>query len=198
MWSWLQSDPNFRRRTTTLAPSYVIDDVIEQMASEYLQGRMVSGQDEELAYHAAAFQTLAAESRMARMLIGLAVEDVLREDPRTFWSAVVESSDQSGVLYLWLIYPVVTDTVSDDELEAVVGRQLEDYIYVAMSKFPNSRIVFGAAMPNAQSTRTSRSFRMAARNVWTVETQKKAEYLGRTKGILSHIETTTRVATRAI
>jgi len=198
VWSSLQIDQEFTRRKARLAPSYLIDNVIEQLASEYLQGRMVSGQEEELAYHAAAFQVLAAESRMARMLIGLAVDDVLRESPQTFWSTVVESSDQPGVLYLWLIYPAVDDSVSDDELEAVVGRTLEDYIYVAMSKFPNSHTVFGVAMPNTQSTRTSRAFRMAARNVWTVEMQMAAEFLGRAKGILSHIETTTRVATRAI
>src|SRR5688572_4813396 len=95
-------------------------------------------------------------------------------------------------------YPAVDDTVSDDDLEATVGRELEAYIYVAMSKFPTSNTVFGVAMPNAKSTRTSRVFRMAARNVWTAEMQLEAESLGQAKGILSHIETTTHLAIRAI
>jgi hypothetical protein len=159
---------------------------------------MLIGQDEALAYHAAAFQVLAAESRMARMLIGLAVADVLQEHPSTFWSTVVESTDQLGVLYLWLIYPQVNGDVSDEELEATVAHELEKYIFVAMGKFPESHTVFGVAMANMHSARTSRLFRMTARNVWTQKMQKDAESLERREGILSNIESTTRIAIRAI
>ncbi|MGO4811340.1 hypothetical protein AB4156_17395 [Cupriavidus sp. 2MCAB6] len=198
VWSSLRADQNFLRRKELLAPSYLIDEVIEQLASEYFAGRVLAGQDEALAYHAAAFQVLAAEPRMARMLIGLAVADVLQEHPSTFWSTLVESADQPGVLYLWLIYPEVEGEVSDEELEATVGYELEKYILVAMGKFPESYTVFAAAIPNAQSARTSRAFRMAARNVWTPEMQKKAESLEQREGILSNIESTTRAVIRVI
>ena len=197
-WSLLQADQEFIRRKVTLAPSYLIDDVIEQVGSDYFQGKLASGQDIALAYHAAAFQVLATESRMARMLMGLAIKDVRNETPLTFWSTIVESADQPGVLYLWLIYPVVEDSISDDELEAVVGRELEEYVYVTMSKFPNSHTVFGVAIPNAQSVRTSQIFCMSGREGWSIEMQKEAESLGRVKGILSHIETTKHVVIRAI
>ena len=186
------------QRKAKLAPSYLIDEVIEHHALEYMRGRMVSGQDKALAYHATALQVLASESRMARMLMGMAVVDVLIENPKTYWSVVVESSEQPGVHFLWLVYPVVNERVSDDDLETAVGHELKTYIYVAMSKFPNAQTVFGIAIPNAESARTSRAFQMAVRNVWTDEMQKEAELLGLTRGIFSHVETTTRVAVHAI
>lgn len=198
VWSLLRTDQNFQWRKASLAPSYLIDEVIEHVASEYLAGRVLGNQGKTLAYHAAAFQVLAAESRIARMLIGLAVADVLQEHPSTFWSTVVESTDQPGVLYLWLIYPQVEDDVSDEKIEAIVGDVLEKYIFVAMGKFSDSHTVCGIAMPNAQSTRTSRVYRMMARNVWTPDMQKEAELLERREGILSNIETTTRAVICAI
>ncbi|UJB66473.1 hypothetical protein YS110_17790 [Acidovorax sp. YS12] len=198
LWAALQASASFADRRKQLAPSYVIDDVVEQLASEYRLGRISSDRASDLAYHAAAFQLLAAESRMARMLIGLGVVDVLNESPGTFWSVVIESRDQPGVLYLWLIYPVVDSSVSDDDLEKRVGSELVDYIVVAMSKFPNARTAFGIAMPNAKDSRTSRVFRLYKRNIWTDEMQAEAEKLGRTKQILSGIESTTYVAVKPI
>lgn len=198
LWATLQAEPSFVDRRVRLGPSYVIDDVVEQLASEYRQGRISGERAADLAYHTAAFQLLAAETRMARMLIAQGVVDVLHESPSTYWSAVVESSGQPGVLFLWLIYPVVDSSVSDDELEEVVGRELSDYIVVAMSKFPSAQTVFGISMPNAKDSRTSRIFRMYKRNVWTAVMQREAEKLGRAKGILREIETTTYVAVNPI
>ncbi len=198
VWSSLHTDQNFPKRKNSLAPSYVIDEIIEQVASEYLSGRLLAGQDEAMAYHAAAFQTLAGEPRMARMLIGEAVVDVLHEDPTTFWSVAVESVTHPGLLYLWLIYPPPDSSYPNEALEAAVGHELEKYVFVAMGKFPESHTVFGIAMPNSQSSRTSRMFRMTKRRVWTPTMQKQSESLGQNEGILRNIESTTRIAVRAI
>jgi len=197
-WISLRAEQSFLERKAQLAPSYIIDNVIEQLATEYLGGRLVIGQEKALAYHATAFQILAREPRTARMLIGLAVADVLTENPSTFWSAAVESTDQPGILYLWLIYPQVSDDVSDEVLESFVGYELEKYIHVAMGTFRESHIIFGIAMPNSKSSRTSRMFRVTARNVWTVEMQEQSELLRQSEGIFLEIESTTRIATRAI
>jgi hypothetical protein len=194
----LQASASFADRRKKLAPSYVIDDVVEQLASEYKLGRISGDRASDLAYHASAFQLLAAESRMARMLIWLGVVDVLNESPSTFWSVVIESRGQPGVLYLWLIYPVVESSVSDDDLEQRVGDELMDYIVVAMSKFPNAHTVFGIAMPNAKDSRTSRIFRLYKPNNWTREMQAEAEKLGKAKKILLNIESTTYIATKPI
>jgi hypothetical protein len=132
------------------------------------------------------------------MLIGLGVDGVLNENPNTFWSVVIESIGQLGVLYLWLIYPVVDSSVSDDELERGVASELVDYITVAMSKFPNAHTTFGIAMPNAKDSRTSRVFHLFKRNIWTSEMQAEAERLGRSKRILNEIESTTYVAVKPI
>ena len=197
-WGALRTDQDFLQRKTQLGPSYLIDDIIEDLASEYYAGRMLQGQEEELAYHAAAFHILASESRVARMLIGMAVIDVLHESPSTYWSAVVESADQPGVLFLWLIYPKVRDDVSNEELEYTVDCVLADYIFVAMGKFPKSHTVFGIALPNAKSDRTSRVFKMGVREIWTSELQEESELLGQKKGIMTSIESTIRTVTRAI
>ncbi|MFZ6707852.1 hypothetical protein [Undibacterium sp. TC9W] len=198
LWTDLQASASFADRRNQLAPSYVIDDVVEQLASEHRLGRISGDRASELAYHATAFQLLSAESRMARMLIGLGVVDVLNESPSTFWSVVIESRGQPGVLYLWLIYPVVDGSVSDDDLEQRVGVELADYIVVAMSKFPNAHTFFGIAMPNAKDSRTSRVFRLCKRDPWTREMQAEAEMLGRAKEIMSNIESTTYVAVKPI
>ena len=198
LWADLQASTSFVDRRKQLAPSYVIDDVVEQLASEYRLGRISGFRASDLAYHAAPFQLLAAEPRMARMLIGLGVDGVLNENPNTFWSVVIESIGQLGVLYLWLIYPVVDSSVSDDELERGVASELVDYITVAMSKFPNAHTAFGIAMPNAKDSRTSRVFHLFKRNIWTSEMQAEAERLGRSKRILNEIESTTYVAVKPI
>lgn len=194
LWAALQACASFAERRKQLSPSYVIDDVVEQIASEYKLGRLIGDRSSDLAYHASAFQLLAAEPRMARMLIGLGVIDVLNENPGTFWSVLIESRSQLGVLYLWLIYPVVESSVPDDALEAQVGDELMDYIVVALSKFPNAHTVFGIAMPNAKDSRTSRVYRLCKRNSWTREMQTEAENLGRAKNILNNIESTKFVA----
>lgn len=197
-WSSLRMDPSFLERRKWLAPSYVIDEIVEQVASEFLSGRLLAGQHEGMAYHAAAFQTLAAEPRMARLLIGEAVVDVLHEDSRTFWSVAVESVTHPALLYLWLIYPPLDPSYPDEVLEKAVGAELEKYVFVAMGKFPESHTVFGIAMPNTRSSRTSRVFRMAKKKIWTPEMQKRSEALGRREGILRNLESTTRLATRAL
>lgn len=198
LWAALQASTSFADRRKRLAPSYVIDDVVEQLASEYRLGRISGDRASDLAYHAAPFQLLAAETRMARLLIGLGVVDVLNENPNTFWSVVIESIGQPGVLYLWLIYPLVDSSVSDTQLEVRVGSELIDYIFVAMSKFPNVHTAFGVAMPNAKDTRTSRVFHLYKRNIWTSEMQAEAERLSRSKQILSEIESTTYIADKPI
>ncbi len=193
LWADLRANARFADRHKQLSPSYVIDDVVEQLASEYKLGRLRGDRATDLTYHATAFQLLAAESRMARLLIGYGVVDVLNENPNTFWSVAIESKDQSGVLYLWLIYPVVESSVSDDALEQRVDNELRDYIIVAMSKFPTMHTVFGIAMPNAKDSRTSRVFRLYKRDTWTSEIQTTAEKLGKAKNIMSKIESTTYV-----
>lgn len=194
----LKAGPALAHRKSVLAPSYLVDNVIEQLAHEYMHGRILASPDNRLAYHANAFQILASESRMGRMLMAQGVMDILTEDPETFWSVVVESVDCPNVVYVWLVYPVVGVEVSDDQLEAVVGNELSDYVLVAMSKFPNAQRVFGIALPNSVDSRTSRVFRLFAREDWNDDLQREVEALGRAKGILSTVKTTKYVAMNAI
>lgn len=129
-WNQLKTEPVFADRKSTLAPSYFVDKVIEQHADAYMDGRASMSPNKSLAYHASAFQILASESRMGRLLMMRGVMEVLTADPRTFWSVVVESADLPDVVYVWLIYPVVDDGVSEDDFEVNVGNELSRYVLV--------------------------------------------------------------------
>jgi hypothetical protein len=196
-WKRLQASDAFVGRRKRMATSYLVDQVIQQLASDFHSGAFVGEQSLQLAQHAEAFRTLASEPRMARVLIGDPVADVLTEDPRTFWSVAVESPEHPDVLYVWLIYPQVPSEVPDEVLERVVGRELAKYVFVAMAKFPTMSRFFGIALPNMQSRRMSRMFRFTKRNVWNEAMQQEAEELSRREGIFEHIESTTRSVTKA-
>jgi hypothetical protein len=197
-WERLSQSSRFLNRREELAASYLIDNVIEQLAWEFESETMLIGQDLALAVHEKAFRTLASEPRMARLMIGHALADVLTEDPRTYWSVAVESPEHSDVLYVWLIYPEVDDDEPDEELERDVGSNLGMYVFVAMAKFPNHHRFYGIAMPNIESQRTSRMFIFSQRNVWNDEMQQEAELLSRRHGIFSHIDSSTIVVTRSV
>lgn len=193
-WSKLCASDAFLCRRERLAPSYLIDQVIEQVASDYYDQAFVVGKDIELAQHAEAFSTLASEPRMARMLIGDALSEVLVESPQTFWSIAVESPEHPDVLYVWLIYPRIPDEVTDEELEIAISRELNKYVFVAMAKFPRMMKFFGISLPNSACARKSRFFSFAVRRVWTADMQLEAEGLALREGIFNNIESTRRVA----
>jgi hypothetical protein len=197
-WQVLRASPDFLQRREKLAPSYLIDDIIEQVGREYAGGRMLIGQELALAAHEAAFRTLASEPRLGRLLIGTPLAEVLTEDPTTFWGEAVESPEHSDVLYVWLIYPVVPDEIDHEALERATGNLLSKYVYVAMAKFPKAHRFFGIAMPNSQSKRTSRLFCFTERKVWTEAMQHQAEAISRRENIFSDIESTVYIARHAI
>lgn len=191
-WQRLHASPTFVNLKKRLAPSYIIDQLIQQLARDFDSGAFVTGQSIELAQHAEAFSTLASEPRMSRLLIGDSVADVLAEDSRTFWSVAVESPEYPDVLYVWLIYPQVPDNVPHELLEHRVEQELSKYVFVAMAKFLNFKRFFGIALPNKASNRTSRMFRFSERKVWTEDMQREAEELSQREGIFENIESTTR------
>lgn len=178
-----------KRREGIRAPSYVVDRIIEHIAEEYQGGSLVVGQSKPLTYHERAFRLMASESRLGRQLISAPLLDVVGSDSSTFWCQVVGSKDVSGLYYLWLVYPLIPDDVTDEVLERVIARHLKDYLYVALYKFPDAQRVFGVCLPNKNSSRRSISFRVIERSVWNSELEKEAQRLEREQGILSSIET---------
>ena len=151
-----------------------------------------------MAAHEIAFRTLASEPRMARLLIGTPLAEVLFEDPNSFWGEAVESPEHPDVLYVWLIYPIVPEDVPHEQLEKVVLSQLSKYVFVAMAKFPKAHRFFGIGMPNGQSRRLSRMYVFGQRNAWSAKMQQEAEELSAREDIFNNIEKTVYVARRAI
>jgi len=190
---WLEYTNSSLRQTRIEAqePSFVVDRLIEHMADEYENNALTTGQQLTLQEHAAAFRLLAAESRLGRQLISAALYQILAEDPGTFWSNVVESFDVPGLIYVWMTYPEIPSETSDDEFEDVLQNYLSLHMLVAQRKFRGAKLIFGIALPNPESNRTSRAFLVSDGSIWTKEMEMLAEVAEVEKGILRNVQATT-------
>ena len=59
---------------------------------------------------------------------------------------------------------------------------------VAQAKLRSAKKIFGICLPNKASTRTSRIFRVADGEVWTLKMQQIAEELEKSQGILADMQ----------
>jgi hypothetical protein len=196
LWDACMTHQMQQARENMRKSSYVIDRLIEHVAEEYTKKGLVIGQEQPLSYHEGAFRLMAAESRLGRQLISIALLDVINEDPTTFWSTIVESPDVQGLIYLWLIYPQIPEEVSEDELEEVLLNELSKYILVAQGKFRKATRIFGICLPNNKSNRTSRIFRVSGNEIWSDEMQILANELEEKEGILANIKSTKHFSSR--
>ncbi len=130
---------------------------------------------------------MASESRLSRQTISATLQDIINEDPSTFWCSISESKDTPGLLYLWLVYPVIPKSVTDEQLEAVLFTHLRDHITVALYKFPHAKYIFGICLPNTASDRNSHGFQVSSGEFRSSALKEEAEKLEREQGILAHI-----------
>ncbi|MGZ5009839.1 MAG: hypothetical protein ACXV74_02630 [Methylobacter sp.] len=175
-------------RTDYQKPSYVIDRIIEHVATEYYENRLVIGQDKELSYHEEAFRLIASESRLGRQALSRALLDVIHEDATTFWCNVSNSHDVNGLIYVWLIYPEVPAEVSDEEMEKKLFSTLRKYMLVAQAKFRGATRIFGLCLPNARSPRRSIIFLLLDATYFDYTMKEYAEQLEKREGILTDLQ----------
>ncbi|HFQ3863077.1 hypothetical protein [Pseudomonas aeruginosa] len=188
IWTAYVKSDELRARAKIRNFSYIIDQLIEHIAHEYRKGALLIGQDQAISYHEEHFRLMASESRVGRQLIAAALHDVINEDPRAFWCNISSSLDVAGLIYVWLIYPEVPSSISDEELEHNLLRHLGEYMLVAQAKFRSATRIFGICLPNMASTRTSRIFRVADGEVWTPKMQQIAKELEKRYGILAGLQ----------
>lgn len=193
--AYLSSDVRQARRTRQKS-SYVIDNIIEHIAEEYSNSRMVIGQDEALAYHEEAFRLMAAESRLGRQMISMALFDILNETADTFWSNVVESLDNPGLFYVWLTYPEPPSGLDVADFERFLISELSKYVLVVRGKFSNAKRIFGICLPRWNCSRTSMVFRLLDGEDWTSDQQQYAEALSRNEHIFENIQSSRYVSCR--
>jgi hypothetical protein len=196
IWMGYKSSSIKNIRDENQKQSRTIDNIIEHIAEEYLDNKLIIGQEKSLSYHENAFRLLAAESRLGRQLIALSLYDILDEPADTFWGSMVESLDYPGIFYVWLLYPEFPVDVTDSKLEFILLDQLSKYIIVARSKFSHARRVFGICLPRRNNSRTSMLFRILDGEDWTDEDQQYAEYISKTEGIFSNVISTEKYASR--
>jgi hypothetical protein len=191
IWTDYQASRLHTVRAGLRARSTVLDDLIEHVFVEYQRNRLVVGQGESLEYHAQAWKLLASESRVSRQLLATALRDILGETTDTFWSTTTESIETPGLFYVFLTYPQPPDELTDEELESALGSELAKYMLVARAKFPSATRVFGFCLPNADSSRTSRLFRVLDGKHWGDEMQRAADQIGTEEGVMKDIQTIT-------
>ena len=196
LWSVYMKSSTRAERDKIRTPSYVIDDLINHTVSEYSSGSLIIGQDKPLSYHERHLRIMASESRLSRQTISATLRDIINEDPSTFWCSISASKDTPGLLYLWLVYPIVPNSVTDEELEKVLYTHLRDHITVALYKFPDAERIFGICLPNNASDRTSRGFQVSSGEFRSPEMKEEADKLEREQGILAHIQTYNFVSQR--
>jgi hypothetical protein len=189
LWDLYIKSPLRDERDRVRTPSYAIDRIIDHIAEEYNSGSLIIGQDQPLSYHETYFRIMASESRLSRQTITATLHDIIEEDPSTFWCNISESKDTPGLLYLWLVYPLVPENVTNEQLEKVLNRHLREHITVALFKFLHATCIFGVCLPNNASDRKSYSFQVASGESRSPEMKEEADRLERELGILTDIET---------
>ncbi|MDW5508482.1 hypothetical protein [Serratia proteamaculans] len=189
-WEKYNSDDNKTIREFFRRGSYIIDDLIEHIYSEYNNENLVIGQGESVNYHEQAFRFLASESRLGRQLISQPLLDIMHENPDYFWANIVESHDNPGLLYVWLIYPKLPEKFSDEKVENILLIHLSKYLLVAQAKFRGAKTIFGACLPNAASRDNIRLFIINDGAYWNEEIKVHAEKLELEEGILNNIKST--------
>lgn len=120
IWSTYINSEEMRSREERRKVSFVVDSLIEHIAEEFANCRLVIGQDQPLTYHEEAFRLLARESRPSRQLIGRALHDIWDETTKTFWANAIWSPEFPGVLYLWLLYPEPPADYSTEQVEGLI------------------------------------------------------------------------------
>lgn len=195
-WSEYNNEHNIGGRDLIRRDSYIIDSLIEHIYDEYSKQALVIGQDEDINYHEKAFRLLASESRLGRQLISMPLIEVMNEGPDTFWANVVASNDISGLLYVWLIYPIFPFYFSDEYVSKLLVQELNKYIVVAQSKFKDAKLIFGICLPNAKDERTERLFILYDATQMSAELQALANEFEENEGILANMVSSVNISVR--
>lgn len=185
IWQSYENSSFAKHRDDWRKKSYIIDQLIEDMADDYKQQRLIIGHDKALSYHEQAFRILASESRLSRQVLGLAFREIYFESTNTFWSIVCTSMDSPRIYYVWLLYPEPPVHFSVDQMETCNLRELTKYMAVTRAKFPSALRVFGICLPNRDCKQNSRFYQVSDGENWTPEMQESAEHLQQDEGILS-------------
>jgi len=189
IWDEYLTSEQRQARNKFWAKSYLIDQLIEGVAEDYVNERMLIGQDQPISYHERAFRLLAGESRLSRQGIAGAFYDIYREDDTTtFWGAVSESTDDPTICYVWLLYPEPPKEHTLEKIEHQLGVELSKYMLVAQGKFRHAKRIFGMCLPNRDCSLTTRIFRLIDGAHWTNEMAEVADLLEATEGIFSKID----------
>ncbi|MFJ4389691.1 hypothetical protein [Pseudomonas soli] len=195
-WEYYMESDLRKERDKERQSSYVVDGFIEQIAREYKAGELLAGQNQPFPYHEQHLRLMASESRLGRQVISAALQSVVNEEPKTFWYCSVQSRCVQGLMYLWLVYPLVPDNVTDEELEKNIFVHLQDYILVTQRQFPEAKMVFGICLPNAASTRKSMVFCLAGDIDWTDDMVDLARRTKEKYSLLKDVESFTIASRR--
>ena len=136
--------------------SYIIDELIENVASSAAQGTLVSGNKLSILMQEKALRILAAENRLSRRHLGTALVNLLcsaATDGRPKVKCVTTSS-QSGTGYCFLVMPYQGGT-DYNRYKEYRSALLFDYLRVMKVKFPRLQTSLVSTYPTGQRRRTA-------------------------------------------
>ena len=189
LWDLYKKSPLREKRDQTRSTSYIIDQLIDHMTEEYSSGSLLIGQNQTFSYHEKHLRIMASESRLSRQIMSETLQGIIFESPSTFWCNISESKDNPGLLYLWLVYPLIPGHITDEELETILNRHLYQYLIVALYKFPLATSIFGICLPNHASNRISRGFQVISGEARCNNLKEHANILEQKLGLLNNIQT---------
>lgn len=172
-------------------PSRRFDRIISIHDQEYSDGRLVDG-DRDYGRHEFAMRLLASESRFARRMLAVEIEDIVTEPSSKFMAATLVSPSTPGLRYIFLAYPSPPANVSHQAAESYIGDQLEKYVCVARGKFPQS-LIMGVAIPKINVDDNATYFRLLDGSDWNAADIDLARALGSEERIFSDLEEINRL-----
>lgn len=190
---WEQYARSDRRARSILLnrPSRSFDRIISIHDQEYSDGRVVHG-DRDYGRHEFAMRLLASESRFARRMLAVEIEEIVNEPSSKFMAATMVSPSTTDLRYVFLAYPAPPENVSLQMAEAYIGDKLEKYVCVARGIFTQS-LIMGIAIPKVNVDDTATYFRLLDGSDWSEADIDLARAMGKEECIFSDLEETSRV-----
>jgi hypothetical protein len=173
LWDGLVSSAAYRSYKARLRPSYFWDQMVQLLADDVLNERMLEGNEAGPAGHERRIRALARPSRAMRLQLSQAYGDLFATTSGTHFRAVVHPNlPDSAFLFLVL----KREGRTESEYRATRGSLLRAYSMVYASDHPGVRHVVGVSSGPSGDSRSQEVFYIDRRD-WTPEDDELANDL---------------------
>ncbi|WP_437999677.1 hypothetical protein WMF26_06925 [Sorangium sp. So ce185] len=184
VWEELVASPEYSARKRRNQVSYLWDGLIEAFATHLQDGTLAIGRDLGIQTVEPALRLMASESRLARRMLGDALDDLFHKTPTNGKNTrVVTSRDRGERAY---VLSLVSSHGYPDysEYRRIRENRLLAYCHVAKHLWPNLEHVVGVGAEPAGSAGGSEDLLYLDARTWTQEQEDWARRLHQEHGLL--------------